>query len=476
MRKLLVAIFCVLIASSAFAGTITSLDPSSVRINSGEYFLTVYGTAPGNTLVFDGPAGHFERTVNATFSNRVVGWVPEAIVQKSGTYTVKVRNSSGVETNSLNFTVVGFKFFPLVMMVPDVLLAQPKTREGVSVKFDVMPVGGEDPNPQFRCDRDSGAFFPMGFSVVTCNAWNSLGEKAEAKFTINVVDQVGPVVTVPRDVKVPARSNEGAKVEFTAKATDEIWGDSPVDCLPRSGSMFRIGKTAVLCTSTDLELNIGASSFIVEVTSDKEPRPITLLLPPTMNVEARDARGSEVKYDLKVEGSDDPDPSIVCNPKSGSLFPLGTTTVVCDALDKNGAWAVGQFDVSVLDVKAPEIRYAKASPDRISNDDRMTTVEISAEAIDDLDLQPLCSIIGVTANEDIDAGDDEKAEYDYNITGPLKVELRGQSTRTTRVYNVWVGCSDFFGNMTQANAQVVVTNSASGQAAPSGRRRAGGKP
>src|SRR5688572_15022520 len=139
MRKVLVPVILLLIASSAFAGTITSLDPSSIKVNSGEYFITAYGTNPGNTMVFDGPAGHFERAVNATFSDRVVGWVPEAIVAKAGTHSLKVRDGNGVETNTLNFTVVGFKFFPLVILVPDVLIIQPKSREGAFVKFEVMP-------------------------------------------------------------------------------------------------------------------------------------------------------------------------------------------------------------------------------------------------------------------------------------------------------------------------------------------------
>lgn len=477
MRKILVPVFLLLIASSAFAGTITSLDPSSLKVNSGEYFITAYGTNPGNTLVFDGPAGHFERAVSATFADRVVGWVPEAIVAKSGTHSLKVRAANGVETNSLNFSVVGFKF-PLVLFVPEVLLAQPKTREGAFVKFDVIPFGGEDPNPVVDCDYRSGDFFKMGVTRVRCTATNSFKEKAEAEFDINVADRVGPIVTVPEQIKVSARSKEGAAVDFDAKANDEIWGDMPVDCSPKSGSMFRIGLTTVVCTSVDLDLNIGSNAFVIEVVGDHgTPDPLTLILPATIVVEAKDPRGAEVSYDVKVKGTKDPNPTITCTPKSGSLFALGTTTVSCDALDSEGAWGQGSFDVNVLDMKAPEIRYAKASPDKIPEDGRLWPVAIDAEAVDDIDLQPTCAIIGVTANENIDAGDEEKPEYDYQITGALKVELRGESTRSTRVYNVWVGCSDFFGNMTQANVQVAVSKDAGAQSTTSTtRRRAGGKP
>lgn len=478
MRKILVPVFLLLVASSAFAGTITSLDPSSIKVNSGEYFITAYGTNPGNTLVFDGPAGHFEREVSATFSDRVVGWMPEAIVAKSGTHSLKVRDAQGIETNTLNFTVVGFKFFPLVILVPDVLLIQPESREGAFVKFEVMPIGGEDPNPIVECDARSGDFFKMGITRVKCVATNSFKETAEAAFDINVVDQVGPIVTVPERIRVPARSNEGAVVDFEAKASDEIWGDMPVDCSPKSGSMFRIGETTVVCTSADLDLNIGAGSFIVEVVGEHgTPDPLELILPQTILVEAKDPRGAEVSYEVKVKGTKDPNPTINCTPKSGSLFPLGGTTVLCDALDSEGAWAQGSFDVHVLDVKAPEIRYAKASPEKIPEDGRMWPVAIDAEAVDDLDLQPTCSIIGVTANEIIDGGDEEKPESDYQITGPLKVELRGESNHGVRVYNVWVGCFDFFGNMTPAVVQVVVSKDpgALSSTGPS-RRRAGGKP
>lgn len=480
MRKLFVSVLLLLIASSAFAGSITSLSPSKVKINSGEHFITAFGTAPGNRLIFDGPAGHFERDVTATFSDRVVGWVPEAIIQKSGVYAVKVRNAQGVETNSLNFTVEGLKFFPLVILVPDVLLVQPKSRDGGFAKWEVFAVGGEDPNPQWRCDQDSGAFFKMGDTVVNCEAWNSQDERVTAKFTVSVADRVGPVVTVPDEIRVQARSFEGEVVHFEAKADDEIWGQAEVTCSPASGSMFRIGKTVVSCTAVDLDLNVGEGAFVVDVLGEGEPGKLELILPNPIQVEARDPRGAEVSYEIKVKGSKDPDPIINCSPKSGSLFPLGTTIVNCDVLDHEGAWAQGTFDVSVLDIKAPVVELIKASPDRIVNDGRMWPVTINLEVSDDLDLQPSCSIVGVTATETIDADDDDKeGSGDYEILEDEEkptVLLRGEFNRS-RVYNVWVGCSDFFGNMTHAYAQVLVTSSAgvSQGAEPKPRRRAGGK-
>ena len=477
MRKVLVALFAFLVASSAFAGTITSLSPASFKVNSGEHFITVFGTSPGNLIIIDGPAGHFERSVNATFSDRVVGWVPEAVIAKSGTYELKVRNAQGIETNTLTFTVNGFKFFPLAILVPDLLVVQPKSRDGGYADFQVFVLGGEDPEPKWSCDQRSGDFFKMGVTRVNCEASNSFGEKATASFDVEVADRVGPIVTVPEKISVPARSNEGAIVEWgDVSAFDEIWGDMPVSCSPQSGSNFRIGKHTVVCTSVDLDLNLGSSSFLVEVTSDLELEKLELIVPDDLQVAAKDPRGAEVFFEVEVKNTKDPNPTLTCLPKSGELFPLGVTTVACDAYDADGAWGVATFDVLVKDENSPEIRYIKASPNQIFNDGRMYEVTIDHEVIDDLDLQPTCGIIGVNANENIYPDElDEKPEYDFNITGPMKLELRGQSGRM-RVYNVWVGCFDFFGNIGQSYAQVVVTNQSGAQGSSTGRRRASGKP
>ncbi|HYC61366.1 MAG TPA: hypothetical protein VEK79_17560 [Thermoanaerobaculia bacterium] len=477
MRKVLVALFAFLVASSAFAGTISSLSPSSFKVNSGEHFITVFGVAPGNLMIIDGPSGHFERSVNATFSDRVVGWVPEAVIAKSGTYTVKVRNAQGIETNSLTFTVNGFKFFPLAILLPDFLVAQPKSRDGGYVHFDVFVAGGEDPAPKWSCDQRSGDFFKMGVTRVNCEASNAFGERASASFDILVADRVGPVVTVSKDISVPARSNEGTVVDYEpGRAIDEIWGEMPVECLPRSGSNFRIGRHTVVCTSVDIDLNMGSRSFLVEVTSDRQLEKLVLIVPENLEEAAKDPRGAEVFYEVDVKNTKDPNPTLTCLPKSGEVFPLGVTEVACDAYDADGAWGIATFNVLVKDVHSPDIRFIKASPNQILNDGRMYPVTISHEVVDDLDLQPTCGIIGVNANENIYPGDlDKEPEYDFEIVKPMELLLRGQSVRS-RVYNVWVGCFDFFGNIGQSYAQVVVSNTLGGQGTPQGRRRASGKP
>ena len=65
MKRSLLAVVLGLFAVSATAGTITSISPSMVKVNSGEHFLSIYGTGLGNVVVFQGPAGTLERNTSA---------------------------------------------------------------------------------------------------------------------------------------------------------------------------------------------------------------------------------------------------------------------------------------------------------------------------------------------------------------------------------------------------------------------------
>jgi hypothetical protein len=74
----------------------------------------------------------------------------------------------------------------------------------------------------------------------------------------------------------------------------------------------------------------------------------TLHLPGDLTVEAPDGNGANVWYSAWATDDRDPAPRLECNPDSGSLFPVGTTTVECTATDRAGNTGTGSFAVSVL--------------------------------------------------------------------------------------------------------------------------------
>ncbi len=60
-----------------------------------------------------------------------------------------------------------------------------------------------------------------------------------------------------------------------------------------------------------------------------------------------DQCGAVVNYAAAVASDNCPGVSVVCNPPSGSFFPIGTTTVTCTASDASGNVSSCVFDVTV---------------------------------------------------------------------------------------------------------------------------------
>lgn len=475
-RTLLVSFLLVCAAATTVsAGTITSISPASIKVNSGEHFITIYGSGLGSVIVFDGPAGHFELNANATFSGQVHFWVPVDVVRKSGYYSVYVKGGTG-DSNSVTFEVQGFKFFPFVILVADIIKFQPQNREGGYAKYEVL-TGGGDPSAQVSvsCFPESGSFFKMGSTPVRCSASNSAGEKSTAEFNLVMADEVPPVIKVPTEpIVVKAESREGARVYFDVSAYDEIWGDAKPECNPQSGSVFPVGVTNVQCNATDFDGNLGINTFIIEVLGEVKWYPLTVKVPDRVAVDARSVEGEKVEWKVEVTGTKDRLPTVTCNPEVGSLFPIGFTLVRCDAIDMYGMRGSGEFYVEVRDPYAPKFSKLYASPDILPGDGRVYPIEVVASAYDDLDPAPVCSVFAVTSNQDSDLDDNESEKaYDWQITGDLTVNLRGEFTRVDRVYNIWVGCTDFYGNRVNSTARVVVPANSGGTSAPttSSKRR-----
>ncbi|WP_405432017.1 VWA domain-containing protein [Streptomyces anulatus] len=86
----------------------------------------------------------------------------------------------------------------------------------------------------------------------------------QQQISIAVNDVDVPVVTVD-DRTARAPDDDGARIEYTATATDPQDGALPVTCTPPSGSLFPVGTTTVTCSATDSAGNTGADTARFEV-------------------------------------------------------------------------------------------------------------------------------------------------------------------------------------------------------------------
>ncbi|MBJ6751389.1 HYR domain-containing protein [Geomonas anaerohicana] len=84
--------------------------------------------------------------------------------------------------------------------------------------------------------------------------------------------------------------------------------------------------------------------------------PVLSNLPSDITAEATSAAGAEVGFTLPgAKDNVDGDLTVACTPGSGTLFPLGTSTVTCSVSDAAKNAASGNFSIKVQDTTAPAV-------------------------------------------------------------------------------------------------------------------------
>jgi hypothetical protein len=151
--------------------------------------------------------------------------------------------------------------------------------------------------------------------------------------------------------------------------------------------------------------------------------------------------------------------TFACAPPSGSVFPVGTTTVTCTATDVGGATAECTFTVTVNDVEPPVITDVSASPDLLwPPNHKMVDVTITAVATDNCDASPTCAVTAVASDEPVTGHGSGNTSPDWIILGGQIVQLRAErmGSGDGRVYSVTDTCTDDSGNTSSAVAEVTV--------------------
>jgi hypothetical protein len=200
-----------------------------------------------------------------------------------------------------------------------------------------------------------GSTFPVGNTVLSCQATDAFGNTGTAAITITVRDTTGPVITVVPPAPATAPAGGTAVVTFTATAADAVDGVRPVTCTPASGTAFPIGATTVSCTATDTRGNTGRAAFPVVVSVQGSPSAApTLNVPPDQTVEATGPAGAAPALAVTATRANGTALAPVCTPALGSTFAIGTTDVSCSATDA-GITVTRGFRVTVRDTTPPAV-------------------------------------------------------------------------------------------------------------------------
>jgi len=202
--------------------------------------------------------------------------------------------------------------------------------------------------------------FPVGTTIITYTATDSAGNTATGTQRVVVKERSAtpPSFTfVPSDLVLytgPGATECGLTVGDaalgSATAADNCPGVSVARGGVPAGNLFPVGETTVTYTATDASGNTATAQQKVTVVDNTPP----VVVPPP-NVTAflplnSTATSMPVTYPNPATATDNCAGAITLNysPASGSVFPVGTSTVTVTATDAHNNSAQATFTVSVL--------------------------------------------------------------------------------------------------------------------------------
>ncbi|MFZ5857658.1 MAG: HYR domain-containing protein [Chloroflexota bacterium] len=236
---------------------------------------------------------------------------------------------------------------PILTLPAADVIAEATGPTGAVVDFSALVSATDETsptNPGVACTPASNTLFPLGFTEVFCSASDDAGNTANGSFFVNVVDTTGPALELPVDINVDADGPDGTVVNFSYSATDLVSETTFGGCEPASDFLFPVGTTTVFCHVWDEDENSTEGTFDVTVVDT----PPTLHLPANITVPQTSSAGAVVTFTATATDLVGPlNPVVTCAPPSGTIFPLGTTTVNCTAWDSAQNMAEGSFTVTV---------------------------------------------------------------------------------------------------------------------------------
>jgi gliding motility-associated-like protein len=227
---------------------------------------------------------------------------------------------------------------------------------GVCTAVVTYPVAATDncPGATILPGIASGSTFTLGVTNVTFIATDAVGNTATCVFKVTVKDAEAPVITsCPGDIvkDIDADSCNAAVMWVAPSVTDKC-SNVVLTSNHTPGDRFHVDTTKVTYTATDAAGNIATCSFKVIVKDTLAP--VLTDCPVDFAVMAGvDSCGAVVTWKMPEVTDNCTGTTITCIPPSGSVFPVGDSTVLCIAEDIGGNRDTCEFRVTVKDGQSP---------------------------------------------------------------------------------------------------------------------------
>ncbi|SFT63392.1 gliding motility-associated C-terminal domain-containing protein [Lishizhenia tianjinensis] len=339
-------------------------------------------TCSFTVTVLDNEAPHFTICPNdivvnagATACEKQVSWtLPIAADNCSGVIVTSTHNSGAtfpVGTTVVTYTAtdasgntatcvfnvtVEDNTAPIISGCPSNITVSNDANDCGAVVTWTAPSAADNCNlASFTSTHNSGAFFPIGSTVVTYTAVDNNGLSSTCSFTVTVTDNDVPFFTAcPSDIVVNSDlSSCSAQATWTAPIlNDNCPTSATIVSTHTPGSIFPLGTTTVTYTVTDASGNIATCSFNVTVQDATAPE-ITAC-PSNLTVFTDPGSCDATVYWISPIAIDNcSGVTLSSNYPNGSVLPLGTTTITYTATDAVGLTSTCSFNVTVVDNQAP---------------------------------------------------------------------------------------------------------------------------
>jgi hypothetical protein len=312
------------------SGTVFTLGSTPVSCAAedaeGNDAVATDGTGLFDVIVQDTTAPTFagvpaDQTVSAgdtvtytvpTASDLVDGDVPVTCNPASpftATVTTEVEcDASDARSNSASatFTVEEDSDAPVVS-VPEDMTVEGNTPGGAFVVYEapgaIDTVDGPIPPEAITCTKPSGAFYPLGTTLVTCSARDSGDLVGSASFLIAVEDTTPPVLTAPTDITLqsssPVAASDPRLAAFLASASATDIVDQDVEVSNDAPAAFGLGVTLIVFTARDDSGNTTQERAQVTITTDPVGPPSPEDTTPPGNVRGVKAVGGDLSVSIR---------------------------------------------------------------------------------------------------------------------------------------------------------------------------------
>ncbi|XP_033099723.1 uncharacterized protein LOC117103263, partial [Anneissia japonica] len=297
-------------------------------------------------------------------SGNVVSTSMTPVIQSGSYFTIGIYN--------INFTAIdsagnkGYCLFTIVIQdVEDPIITQcendittlPDNGTTNAVVSFTRPTATDNSNSVSETATHlPNAVFPPGLTTVTYTFSDLSGNQNMCSFTVNVQDDMAPVITncpdsILNNTEIGEADREIGWIE--PEITDNA-GDPLVERSHIPGTRFSIGTTYVNYTATDSFGNQQVCSFVVTIIDDENP---VISNCPSNEVAYtdEDETTAVVTWNLPTATDNSGQPGLSSTYPSGYAFPIGDSVVTYIATDSSTNTVQCTFTIHVTDNQPPDV-------------------------------------------------------------------------------------------------------------------------